>query len=208
MLSDIPLGAFRAIVTYSGGLAEEDRCHLQARPQGHHSDGMPDCRNSRHRAATAHPAWSSGTDRVGAPSLTQPPIGALSREADRSRRGATLTGPARSSGEFNDDPTRPCHGRAGGRGLAIAQAFVANGVRVHIADVNAEAVQQITEQHGAISGTVGDISKSADLDTLFSDVQSQLGGLDVLVNNAGIAGAARTSASSPRQFVTRQSDRR
>jgi NAD(P)-dependent dehydrogenase (short-subunit alcohol dehydrogenase family) len=78
---------------------------------------------------------------------------------------------------------------AGGIGLAIAKAFVANGARVHIADVNAEAVQQITQSNPGITGSVGDISKAADLDTLFNDVQAQLGGLDVLVNNAGIAGA-------------------
>lgn len=86
---------------------------------------------------------------------------------------------------------------AGGIGLAIAKAFVAGGARVHIADVNAEAVQQITQQYPAISGTVGDISKPADLDTLFHDVQNELGGLDVLVNNAGIAGATIPVADYP-----------
>lgn len=86
---------------------------------------------------------------------------------------------------------------AGGIGLAIAKAFVAAGARVHIADVNAQAVQEITKQYPAISGTVGDISKSADLDTLFSDVQKQLGGLDVLINNAGIAGATAPVAEYP-----------
>jgi len=86
---------------------------------------------------------------------------------------------------------------AGGIGLAIAKAFIAGGTRVHIADVNAEAVQEITKQYPAISGTVGDISKPADLDTLFQDVQKQLGGLDVLVNNAGIAGATAPVADYP-----------
>lgn len=86
---------------------------------------------------------------------------------------------------------------AGGIGLAIAKAFVAGGARVHIADVNAEAVQEITKQYPAISGTVGDISKAADLDTLFQDVQSQLGGLDVLVNNVGIAGATAPVVDYP-----------
>lgn len=86
---------------------------------------------------------------------------------------------------------------AGGIGLVIAKAFAANGARVHIADVNAQAVQEITAQYPAISGTVGDISKPESLDTLFSDVQTQLGGLDVLVNNAGIAGATAPVAEYP-----------
>jgi NAD(P)-dependent dehydrogenase (short-subunit alcohol dehydrogenase family) len=86
---------------------------------------------------------------------------------------------------------------AGGIGLAIAKAFATAGARVHIADVNAEAVHEITKQYPKISGTVGDISKAADLDTLFHDVQEQLGGLDVLVNNAGIAGATAPVADYP-----------
>jgi NAD(P)-dependent dehydrogenase (short-subunit alcohol dehydrogenase family) len=44
---------------------------------------------------------------------------------------------------------------AGGIGLAIAKAFVANGARVHIADVNAEAVQQITQSNPGITGPDG-----------------------------------------------------
>jgi NAD(P)-dependent dehydrogenase (short-subunit alcohol dehydrogenase family) len=86
---------------------------------------------------------------------------------------------------------------AGGIGLAIAKAFVARGARVHIADVNAEAVQAITQQNPGITGTVGDVSKAADLDTLFGEVQKRLGGLDVLVNNAGISGATAPVAEYP-----------
>lgn len=86
---------------------------------------------------------------------------------------------------------------AGGIGLAIAKAFAARGARVHIADINADAVQEITQQYPAISGTVGDVSKAGDLDTLFDEVQKQLGGLDVLVNNAGIAGATAPVVDYP-----------
>ena len=86
---------------------------------------------------------------------------------------------------------------AGGIGLAIAKAFVAGGARVHIADVNAEAVQDITRQHPTISGTVGDLSEPTSLNRLFDDVHQQLGGLDVLVNNAGIAGATAPVADYP-----------
>src|SRR5690606_22747082 len=78
---------------------------------------------------------------------------------------------------------------AGGMGLAIAKAFVAEGARVHIADINPDAVAQATGATPGISGSVGDVGKAADLDVLFDDVRSKLGGLDVLVNNAGIAGA-------------------
>ena len=40
----------------------------------------------------------------------------------------------------------------------------------------------------ALSGTVGDASNAEDVDRAFADVSARLGGLDVLVNNAGIAG--------------------
>ena len=86
---------------------------------------------------------------------------------------------------------------AGGIGLAIARAFAARGARVHIADVNAEAMAAITKEHPGISGTVGDVSKAGDIDVLFGDVQARLGGLDVLVNNAGIAGATAPVADYP-----------
>ena len=86
---------------------------------------------------------------------------------------------------------------AGGIGLAIAKAFVAGGARVHIADVNAEAVAAITAENPGITGSVGDIADAADLDVLFRDVEELLGGLDVLVNNAGIAGATAPVAAYP-----------
>lgn len=86
---------------------------------------------------------------------------------------------------------------AGGIGLAIAKAFSARGARVHIADVNAAAVHDITTADAHITGSVGDVSKAADLDVLFADVQKNLGGLDVLVNNAGIAGATAPVAEYP-----------
>lgn len=78
---------------------------------------------------------------------------------------------------------------AGGIGLAVAKAFVAQGARVHISDINADAVAAIVAENPGITGSVGDVSKVEDVEKLFSDVREQLGGLDVLVNNAGIPGA-------------------
>ena len=86
---------------------------------------------------------------------------------------------------------------AGGIGLAIAQAFLGQGARVHIMDVNAEALRQATEREPALSGTLGDVAQAADVDRLFDDVQKQLGGLDVLVNNAGLAGVTAPIADFP-----------
>lgn len=86
---------------------------------------------------------------------------------------------------------------AGGIGLSIAKAFADDGARVHIADVNAEAVRATENEYPTISGTVADVGKSEDLDAVFRAVRKRLGGLDVLVNNAGIAGATAPIADYP-----------
>ena len=86
---------------------------------------------------------------------------------------------------------------AAGIGLAIAEAFAASGARVHIVDIDPGAVAKVTAGNAAISGSVGDVGKPADLDKLFADVRDGLGGLDVLVNNAGIAGATAPVVDYP-----------
>lgn len=86
---------------------------------------------------------------------------------------------------------------AAGIGLAIAKAFADSGARVHIADVNREALAKAAKQYPAISCTVCDVSNPEDLEALFDDVQKQLGGIDVLVNNAGISGATAPVADYP-----------
>lgn len=76
---------------------------------------------------------------------------------------------------------------AGGIGLAIVEALVATGARVHICDVEAAAMEVCTRRFG-ITATKCDVSDEAQVDALFRDAAEALGGLDALVNNAGIAG--------------------
>jgi NAD(P)-dependent dehydrogenase (short-subunit alcohol dehydrogenase family) len=76
---------------------------------------------------------------------------------------------------------------AAGIGRAIAAAFLDHGARVHICDIDERALAQCRAGLGA-SQSVADVSKLADVERLFADVKRELGGLDVLVNNAGIAG--------------------
>jgi len=78
---------------------------------------------------------------------------------------------------------------AGGIGKCLAKAFDRGGSRVHICDTNEQALERmITASCGKISGTVADVSVPAAVDRLFDAVRSELGGLDVLINNAGIEG--------------------
>jgi NAD(P)-dependent dehydrogenase (short-subunit alcohol dehydrogenase family) len=76
----------------------------------------------------------------------------------------------------------------GGIGLTIAQAFVAAGDRVHVCDVDAHAVEGVTRDNPAITGTVCDVADRAAVERFVEEAAAALGGIDVLVNNAGIAG--------------------
>ena len=77
---------------------------------------------------------------------------------------------------------------ASGIGLEIARAFVREGARVHICDVDAQAIQRLATSDAAIGATVCDVSDRAQVERFFAEAQAKLGGLDCLVANAGIAG--------------------
>ena len=59
---------------------------------------------------------------------------------------------------------------------------------MHIADIDQDAVATAVASSPSISGTVGDLGDPDTIERLFADVADNLGGLDVLVNNAGLAG--------------------
>jgi NAD(P)-dependent dehydrogenase (short-subunit alcohol dehydrogenase family) len=77
---------------------------------------------------------------------------------------------------------------AAGIGRAIAQTFALHGARVHICDVARAALAASGREQPDISRSLADVSRVDEVDRLFADVKRELGGLDVLVNNAGIAG--------------------
>ena len=77
---------------------------------------------------------------------------------------------------------------AAGIGRAIAGAFVEHGARVHVCDVDEKALGALREALPQVTQTRADVASLADVDRLFSEAKQRLGGLDVLVNNAGIAG--------------------
>lgn len=77
---------------------------------------------------------------------------------------------------------------ANGIGRATARAFAAEGARVHICDVDHAALEAMRASDPHISQSVCDVSNRAQVDDLFVTIARELGGLDCLVNNAGIAG--------------------
>jgi NAD(P)-dependent dehydrogenase (short-subunit alcohol dehydrogenase family) len=77
---------------------------------------------------------------------------------------------------------------AGGIGLAIARRFAAEGTGVHTCDVDEMALSALAASDPAITTTPCDVSDRTAVKKLFAEASAQLGGLDVLVNNAGVAG--------------------
>jgi NAD(P)-dependent dehydrogenase (short-subunit alcohol dehydrogenase family) len=77
---------------------------------------------------------------------------------------------------------------AGGIGLAITETLTALGTRVAVCDVSDEALAAARDRPGVEAAIRADISDEAEVDAMFEAVAAALGGLDALINNAGIAG--------------------
>ena len=77
---------------------------------------------------------------------------------------------------------------AAGIGKAIARAFVASGDTVAICDIDIAGLDAAERELPRLITTVCDISKRDDIERMVKTCVDELGGLDVLVNNAGISG--------------------
>jgi NAD(P)-dependent dehydrogenase (short-subunit alcohol dehydrogenase family) len=77
---------------------------------------------------------------------------------------------------------------ASGIGLATADEFLAGGARVQVCDVDAEALARFRQQHPEAGAWHADVSDEAAVDAFVAGAIDAMGGVDVLVNNAGITG--------------------
>jgi len=77
---------------------------------------------------------------------------------------------------------------ASGIGRAIADLLLAHSARVHICDVSDDLLADFARAWPDAGRSKADVASEADVARLFDDVRADLGGLDVLVNNAGVAG--------------------
>lgn len=79
---------------------------------------------------------------------------------------------------------------AGGSGIgrAIAQRFLDTGAQVHICDVAPDTLDATLSAHDGLRGSVTDVGVPADVERLVAEASAWMGGVDVLVNNAGIGG--------------------
>ncbi|AMK26564.1 SDR family NAD(P)-dependent oxidoreductase (plasmid) [Sphingobium sp. SJ10-10] len=79
-------------------------------------------------------------------------------------------------------------GAADGIGRAVAEAFARDGARVLAVDISAEKLQSAFAGSTAILPVAQDLVSDNAHETLVTTASELLGGLDVLVNNAGIPG--------------------
>jgi uncharacterized oxidoreductase len=86
-------------------------------------------------------------------------------------------------------------GGSSGIGFAISEAMVAHGAHVVIVGRRegklAEAAAELCGRGGKVSFAAGDVTLDADRRRILSQVTADLGGIDVLVNNAGAVRAGR-----------------
>jgi NAD(P)-dependent dehydrogenase (short-subunit alcohol dehydrogenase family) len=80
-------------------------------------------------------------------------------------------------------------GGTSGLGLALVRLFVARGARVAFIARTARAVERIAQETGAC-GIVGDIGRKEDIYPVALQITGNLGGLNVLINNASTLGPA------------------
>ena len=99
-------------------------------------------------------------------------------------------------------------GAGSGIGRAVAQLFAQEGARVVANDLHAPAAKETVESLGARADAAraiqADVADSGQVKAMFAEVEREMGSLDVLVNNAGIAG---TSAAE-RERLLQKSDAR
>jgi NAD(P)-dependent dehydrogenase (short-subunit alcohol dehydrogenase family) len=86
------------------------------------------------------------------------------------------------------EPVMVISGAATGLGRRIAERFQDGGFRVVVGDADRAAVEEFRSAHPRAAATVVDVSDPRHVDAWFDEIASKYGRVDVLVNNAGIAG--------------------
>lgn len=79
---------------------------------------------------------------------------------------------------------------AGGAGIGrrTAELFAAAGARIVICDLDSDALESAKANIPGLAGSICDVGDASALDGFLDSAIDQLGGLDIMVNNAGTAG--------------------
>lgn len=90
-------------------------------------------------------------------------------------------------------------GAAQGIGKAIAEAFVAEGAELILADIDADRLAATASALGQET-LVCDVARKTEIERLFARATERWGGLDILVNNAGVTHAAQLDDLTEEDF--------
>jgi NAD(P)-dependent dehydrogenase (short-subunit alcohol dehydrogenase family) len=92
---------------------------------------------------------------------------------------------------------------ASGIGREFVRAFAAKGARVFVSDIDSKALDTLAREVKGLATRICDNSKRSDIEAMVPAAAEALGGLDVLINNAGIAGpTAPTEKLDPDEWET------
>ena len=81
-------------------------------------------------------------------------------------------------------------GAARGIGLTFAQAYTREGARVAIADINIDRAREAAQGLDGAMAVQMDVTRQDSIEAAVAEVESALGGIDILVNNAALFEAA------------------
>ncbi|MER9362744.1 SDR family oxidoreductase [Mesorhizobium sp. M0500] len=84
---------------------------------------------------------------------------------------------------------------ASGIGRVIAETLAEAGARVEVCDVDQLKIAEMRHRHPAIGATCCDLADATDTERFFATAVERLGGIDILINNAGIAGPIESAES-------------
>jgi len=94
-------------------------------------------------------------------------------------------------------------GGAQGLGFAIAERFISEGARVVLGDLDLGATEAATKQLGGMDAALAvrcDVTSGDEVEALVAAAVERFGGLDIMVNNAGITRDATMRKMTEEQF--------
>ncbi|WP_011579758.1 MULTISPECIES: SDR family NAD(P)-dependent oxidoreductase [Chelativorans] len=88
-------------------------------------------------------------------------------------------------------------GGSGGIGLAVARRMIASGAEVALWDLASESLRQAKAELDNVATVSVDVTSESDVERATQETAAKLGGIDILVNAAGIGGVRSTVAQYP-----------
>src|SRR5262249_46227357 len=116
------------------------------------------------------------------------------------QRATSRLGQKKMAEQFLNGQTAVVTGGTRGIGFSIAKALAESGANIVICGRKQQgvddAVRQLTVGGNKVAGKVADVRSSTEVTQLFAYADQQFGGIDILINNAGLGIFRRTGELS------------